>query len=82
MDCATSGRWTRTWAAGAVQALLAGSMAGLGVPKERAEQYEAAVRARGVLVTVGAPNEVAAGGARETLARHGARDVADFQPSL
>jgi hypothetical protein len=61
---------------------LAGSMVGLGVPKERAEQYETAVRAGGVLVTVGTPNQVVAGGARETLARHGARDVADFQPSL
>jgi len=66
---------------GAVGALV-GSLAGLGVPTERAEQYEAAVRAGGTLVAVRAEDESAAAQAADLLRQHHARDVDSFRPSL
>ena len=70
-----------TVAGGAVGALV-GSLAGLGVPKEQAEQYEAAVRAGGILVAVRADDEAEAGQASDLLRQHNARDVNSFRPSL
>jgi hypothetical protein len=68
-------------AGGAVGALV-GSLVGLGVPTERAQQYEAAVRAGGILVAVRAADEAAADQAATLLREHHARDVGSFRPSL
>jgi hypothetical protein len=70
-----------TVAGGAVGALV-GSLAGLGVPKDRAEQYEAAIRAGGLLVAVKARDDVAATHVADVLRQHNARDVDSYQPAL
>jgi hypothetical protein len=61
---------------------LAGSFVGLGVPKEHAHAYEAAVRAGGVVLSVALPDQKAADCAHRVLAEHGARELERFQPAL
>lgn len=61
---------------------LVGSFVGLGVPKERAEEYEAAVRRGGTFISVKTDDAEAGARAAELLRRQGAGNVADYQPAL
>jgi hypothetical protein len=61
---------------------LVGSFAGLGIPKEHAERYEAAVRSGNLFVSVKAPDEQAAHRAKGILAQHGAQQVSTYTPAL
>ena len=68
-------------AGGALGGLL-GSFAGLGIPTDHAKAYEDAVRAGGVFVAVKAADQNAAQHATDILAKHGARQLADFTAAI
>lgn len=61
---------------------LVGSFAGLGIPTEHAQQYEAAVRAGGAIVTAKVPDDETAGRIRQILERHGARESSSYNQAL
>jgi hypothetical protein len=69
-------------AAGGAVGALAGSFVGLGVPKEEAERYEAAVRSGGVFMSVKTADKDAAERAAEVLGAHGADRINRYQPAL
>jgi hypothetical protein len=60
---------------------LAGSFAGLGIPKEHAERYEAAVRSGNTVVMAKAADSEVAERITELFASHGAEDVSHFDPT-
>ena len=68
-------------AGGAVGGLL-GSFAGLGIPTDEAEAYEAAVRAGSVVLAVKAPDEETAKAYAGLLEERGAVRATSYQPSL
>jgi hypothetical protein len=61
---------------------LIGSFGGLGIPTEHAKQYDAAVRAGGVVVAVRVPDRAADDRASQILRQHGARDAASYTQAL
>lgn len=61
---------------------LVGSFAGLGMPTEHAEQYEAAVRGGGTFISVKTSDPDAAKRVNDLLCRHGAEKVSEYQPAL
>ncbi|HEX2032613.1 MAG TPA: general stress protein [Chloroflexota bacterium] len=68
-------------AGGAIGGLV-GSFAGLGVPTEKAQAYEAAVRSGAAVVAVRTQDEAAAARVVDVLNRHGARQATTYQPAL
>jgi hypothetical protein len=68
-------------AGGAVGGLL-GSFAGLGIPTDEAEAYEAAVRSGSVVLAVKTPDEATARDYTAILEEQGASRVTSYQPSL
>ncbi|HET7770653.1 MAG TPA: DUF3341 domain-containing protein [Chloroflexota bacterium] len=67
---------------GGAMGALAGSFAGLGVPSEHAEKYEAAVREGGTFISVKTADEAASKRASAVLESHGAQSVSAYQPAL
>ena len=67
---------------GGAMGALAGSFAGLGMPTEHAEEYEAAVRSGGPFISVKTADEAAAKRVGAVLESHGAERVSDYQPAL
>jgi len=61
---------------------LVGSFAGLGIPTEHAQEYEAAVRRGGTFISVKTEDGAAAGRVEELLRQHGAEKVSSYQPAL
>jgi len=61
---------------------LIGSFAGLGVPTEHAKEYEAAVRAGGIIVAVKADDQEQSDRATRILNRHRAENVASYTQAL
>lgn len=64
--------------AGGALGAWVGSLVGLGIPTERAEEYERAVRAGGVFTALKVPDEEAAERVAGILTEHGAREVDSF----
>jgi hypothetical protein len=60
---------------------LAGSFAGLGIPKEHAERYEAAVRGGNTVITVKANDPDGAKRILSALESYGAMDVSHYEPA-
>lgn len=69
-------------ATGGAIGALAGSFAGLGIPREHAEEYEAAVRAGGTFLSVKTPDVGAAERVAALLRRDGADQISTYQPAL
>jgi hypothetical protein len=69
-------------AAGGALGGLVGSFAGLGIPTDHAERYEAAIRSGGIFVAVKTADEAAADRAGGVLKQHGARLVSSYTPAL
>ncbi len=67
---------------GAGAGVLAGSFSGLGVPKEHAEQYEAAVRGGGAVVAVKVTLDQYIDPIQDALKQQGAKEVSSFSPAL
>jgi hypothetical protein len=61
---------------------LVGSFAGLGIPKEHAQRYEAAVRSGGIFLSVKAPDPESGERIERLLADHGADHVSTYTPAL
>jgi hypothetical protein len=61
---------------------LIGSFAGLGIPEEHAKQYDAAVRAGGVVLAVRAADPAAADRASRILEQHGAHALTSYAEAL
>jgi hypothetical protein len=61
---------------------LVGSFAGLGIPTDHAQAYEAAVRAGAAVVAVKTPDQAAADRACAVMREHGAREVSSYTPAL
>lgn len=61
---------------------LIGSFTGLGVPTEHAKEYEAAVRAGGVVLTLRVPDQAAADRASDILRSNQARNVESYTQAL
>jgi hypothetical protein len=57
---------------------LIGSFTGLGIPTEHAKDYDAAVRAGGIVIAVRAADRSADERANRILHQHGAREVASY----
>jgi hypothetical protein len=68
-------------AGGAVGGLM-GSFAGLGIPTDEAEAYEAAVRSGSAVLAVKVPDETGAESVSAMLEEHGAQRTSYYQPSL
>ena len=61
---------------------LVGSFTGLGIPTERAQEYEATVRKGGIVVVINVPDRSADDQVTSLLRRHGAREVASYTQAL
>jgi hypothetical protein len=68
--------------AGGALGALAGSFAGLGIPTEQAKEYEAAVRAGGIVVTAKAPDQAAEDRLSAIIQQHGPRSVGSYTQAL
>lgn len=61
---------------------LAGSFAGLGMPDDEGQRYEAAVREGGLFLSVSTRDQEEADRLRQLFEARGARDVNSYDPKL
>jgi tetrahydromethanopterin S-methyltransferase subunit C len=61
---------------------LVGSFTGLGIPTERAQEYEATVRKGGIVVAINVPDRSADDQVTGLLRHHGAREIASYTQAL